>query len=1283
MPSIFSLPSQTALNDTDVLVYGKDPAGTPTASKITAAAARTYMQTGTAAVFNVKDYGAKGDGKTVTDGAITSGSATFTSATANFTAADVGKSIFIAGAGTSGGIMSPGISAFVNSTTVTLSATASTTVTGATTYWATYDDTALINAFTAGGSAKGEVFFPAGSYFSYSNLTVPDGVSVVFASRATEIKFWNAGIVPSGNNIISGGTLADVTPVSMSGGFHTNLITPAASAKHVLIDSVTFGSAMRGVYLNQSGISDVTVERCYFNGPQYGVASDTGANDMSDLKVLDNTFNSVTADAVELNHPHASISGGVRPTGVVVRGNQINSAGGFGIAIAGVQGPLVDGNRISGGGSAQIHIEDDCYDVTIANNKCYNGAGYGMELLGSLGLAVTGNTIRGSGTYGIYISSGTGIEDRVRMISITANVFHSTGSHGILAFGEEIYASIVGNMFEACGGKGIEADGNGGRRMPLQITGNTFRNCVGVAIDAAGGPGLEIDNNFIEGTGGYLTRQATTGTNPLFTGKFTRIWYALAVGAGDVTASQPVIPMENIRKGTLRVTAQVQQNFSMASAVWLVDNTKATPVFTLVDSQGDAIVSPIPTPTVASSVLNVSAFYSGGNGNKNIHLEATFTPEMAGTVGSFFNARDYGAVGDGTTANQTAFLNAMTAANNAGGGVVYVPAGNYLLTATLTPPAACKNVRFMGSGPGTRLFTNTIDTLISLSATGGDMEQVVISDMLLDGNFVTTNAIIQFGGETARNCTIERCHVRDSANTMIYAWWSRNLTIQDNYIYRSDGKPNATGILLVEGGSYGRVRRNRVEWCNRAITYATDNQAHHNLEYTDNLVHGHWWQTPTDVTNSGGTVTYTSTTLVDSSAPFTFATGYTANSRNVRVLVSARAGTANYTGTLVTDGAANFTTAGIQPGYIIRTATKWAVVHRVIGTTTLWVEQWYPRTTSWGTPTTEPANSTAYTIYEPILGNIASATTTTLTIRTGWSRFHNGGAAVTPSAGVLYEVMVPHNDGSGLFFSSGVYGGTMARNTIEATYREGLFNFGPGNRIEGNFVRHVQDFGCTTQGAGAAGSVISGNHFVNCGVAGIDVIAPDCTVTGNLIEGCPSYLTGAGSALYVGVNGDRNVVQGNRMVNTAVNTAWVSSTVATVGISIAGANNQVSGNMMTGYSANFDMTSAGAGNDTTGNYGDRATFSNAARTVTAAEHYVAQVGTMSASRAVTLPAASAVAAGTAILIADESGTVTGTNTLVVTRAGSDTINGATTTTINAAYGTKRVMSDGTSKWTVV
>jgi hypothetical protein len=95
----------------------------------------------------------------------------------------------------------------------------------------------------------------------------------------------------------------------------------------------------------------------------------------------------------------------------------------------------------------------------------------------------------------------------------------------------------------------------------------------------------------------------------------------------------------------------------------------------------------------------------------------------------------------------------------------------------------------------------------------------------------------------------------------------------------------------------------------------------------------------------------------------------------------------------------------------------------------------------------------------------------------------------------------------------------------------------------------------------------------------------------------------------------------------------------------------------------------------------RVTFSDANYTITATKDVVvAQTGTLTAARTVTLPLANSVTAGTEFMIQDVSGSVTSTNTIIIARAGSDTINGATSDTMVAGYGWRRLTSDGTSKW---
>jgi hypothetical protein len=114
--------------------------------------------------FNVLHYGAQ-SGNAVFNGAMTSGSATFTSATAGFTSNDVGKGFILNGAGTSGRDIVGTITAFTNSTTVTLSVTASTTVSGAKFIWGNDCTSAFQSAINAADAAYGgTVFVPTGIY---------------------------------------------------------------------------------------------------------------------------------------------------------------------------------------------------------------------------------------------------------------------------------------------------------------------------------------------------------------------------------------------------------------------------------------------------------------------------------------------------------------------------------------------------------------------------------------------------------------------------------------------------------------------------------------------------------------------------------------------------------------------------------------------------------------------------------------------------------------------------------------------------------------------------------------------------------------------------------------------------------------------------------------------------------------------------------------------------------------------------------------------------------------
>jgi hypothetical protein len=116
-------------------------------------------------IINVKDFGATGDAKKVADGSATASSATFTSATASFTSADIGKLIWIQGAGAAGVDLRTTIAGFTNSTTITLTDNAVTTVNPTTFWYGTNDYVAIKAAIAAMPTNGGDLVFPTGQYF--------------------------------------------------------------------------------------------------------------------------------------------------------------------------------------------------------------------------------------------------------------------------------------------------------------------------------------------------------------------------------------------------------------------------------------------------------------------------------------------------------------------------------------------------------------------------------------------------------------------------------------------------------------------------------------------------------------------------------------------------------------------------------------------------------------------------------------------------------------------------------------------------------------------------------------------------------------------------------------------------------------------------------------------------------------------------------------------------------------------------------------------------------------
>lgn len=173
--------------------------------------------------ISVKDFGAKGDGINRFDGAITSGTATLTSASGTFSSADIGKPIVVSGAGPAGLPLVTTIASINSATSVVLSANASTTVSSASYVYGT-DDTAAINASVSAVSLMGGmIYFPRGTYMETSTI-VENSQYIVFMGDGGAID-GNQTFTNTWPNIVSsaatrvvwagsvGGTMLNIQPV--------------------------------------------------------------------------------------------------------------------------------------------------------------------------------------------------------------------------------------------------------------------------------------------------------------------------------------------------------------------------------------------------------------------------------------------------------------------------------------------------------------------------------------------------------------------------------------------------------------------------------------------------------------------------------------------------------------------------------------------------------------------------------------------------------------------------------------------------------------------------------------------------------------------------------------------------------------------------------------------------------------------------------------------------------------------------------------------------------------
>lgn len=139
---------------------------------------------------------------------------------------------------------------------------------------------------------------------------------------------------------------------------------------------------------------------------------------------------------------------------------------------------------------------------------------------------------------------------------------------------------------------------------------------------------------------------------------------------------------------------------------------------------GDESVAGIKT---FSGTINVTAPIDDANAATKLYVDSQSL---------VYNIKDYGAVGDGTTDDQVAIQDTIIAAETAGGGIVFIPQGTYVVSGT--PQITGSNIVVTGTGTGSKILLATAamngsGTTLGLWVNGGS--NVSIRNILVDGNF--------------------------------------------------------------------------------------------------------------------------------------------------------------------------------------------------------------------------------------------------------------------------------------------------------------------------------------------------------------------------------------------------------------------------------------------------------------------------------------------------------------------------------------------------------------------
>lgn len=446
------------------------------------------------AVYNILAYGAKADGIIKTDGAMTAGSATLTSASSNFTSNDVGKTIQVMGANnTSSTALTTTIQSVTNSHTVVLTASSVNTVSGATFIYGTPAHTAINNAISAAnGAGGGNVYIPIGSYITTNPISLSSNVQL-FGDGAYYSKILAVGHFGDAIILMGGTDKTKVSNFEIDGTYMTEDTGYLVSNKCIK-GQVISNAIIQNMYLHDS--------------PATGL----GIDYLQNCKILNNHIYNCGRLASGAGGAGIGIGTGYSPVeNTLVMGNYVNMNGGgsYGIFFE-MQG---DGSQSVNPGVNNAYFSTG---MRVIGNFLYN-CKKGIGDAGCKGAIIANNNVYNSSYSGISVDGGT-MDSYKGYNGIITNNYIDTAKYGILLNFSSKSTAAAGNNkgYSANNNTVVNCNDAAYHAISIQINSDDYENLSirGNNVYNSAGCGIRIaSTNSTAGVGGALKGMSVTGNN--------------------------------------------------------------------------------------------------------------------------------------------------------------------------------------------------------------------------------------------------------------------------------------------------------------------------------------------------------------------------------------------------------------------------------------------------------------------------------------------------------------------------------------------------------------------------------------------------------------------------------------------------------------------------------------------------------------------------------------------------------------------------------------------------